>query len=418
MTNEGIANPDNIRSGDVFEVTIEKIVYGGDGLARLGPAVILVPFTAPGERVRVRIVSTAKRLLRGTVEELVTRSEKRVSPACPHFGICGGCQLQHLDNQTQIETRVGFIRESLYRISGIDWKGEIRVIAGPSTGYRARAELKIDRDDDRQPHLGYFESGTHQLCEIETCPILHPALERELHRQREHPEAIPPAATRLYLSTGDNGTFAVPATGEDGQRAATDALRTVHQRVLGIDYTFGARSFFQGNLLLIEKLVTEAISDVSGDRAIDLYAGVGLFSLQLAGRFKKVCAVEGNPVAARHAAQNCKINNISNVEFHSRSVESWLKHQSIEWKRPDLVLLDPPRAGAGTQVCAKIAALSPETIRYVSCDPTTLARDLGHLIDAGYSISQFAMVDMFPQTYHVESIVTLRPAHRRSALVT
>jgi len=156
MTNEGIANPDNIRPGDVFEVTIEKIVYGGDGLARLGPAVILVPFTAPGERVRVRIVSTAKRLLRGTVEELVTRSEKRVSPACPHFGICGGCQLQHLDDQTQIETRVGFIRESLHRIGGIDWKGEIRVIAGPSTGYRARAELKIDRDDDRQPHLGYF----------------------------------------------------------------------------------------------------------------------------------------------------------------------------------------------------------------------------------------------------------------------
>jgi len=399
---------------DIIEVTIEKIVYGGDGLARIGPAVVLVPFTAPGERARVRVVSVARRVLRGVVEELLSRSAVRVAPHCAHFGVCGGCHLQHLDYQAQVAIKADFIRESLRRIGGIDWRGAIDIIAGPATGYRARTELKIARDPLGHPRFGYFEAGSHNLCEIEACPILHPAVEREIHYQREHPELIPPSATRLYITTGDNGTVVVPATGEDRLRAATDALGTVEQQVLGVKYRFGARSFFQGNLPLLERLVTRAIGEEVGERAIDLYAGVGLFSLQLAGRFGKVCAVEGSPIAAAHGARNVAINNVSNIEYHPLTVEAWLKQQAHGWEQSDLILLDPPRAGAGARVCQQIAALAPRTIRYVSCDPTTLARDLKTLGEAGYNVANLALVDMFPQTFHVESVVTLQPFHHPS----
>lgn len=411
MTEQERDGLQTIQIDDILEVTIEKIVYGGDGLARIGPAVILVPFTAPEERVRVRIVSVNRRVLRGVVEELISRSPARVTPRCSHFGVCGGCHLQHLDDQTQIEIKTDFIRESLRRIGGIEWQREIRIISGPATGYRARTELKIVRDDSGHPHLGYFRAGSHTLCELESCPILDPAVEREIGNLREHPERIPRSATRIYITTGDNGTVAVPATGEDRLRSAIDAQGTIQQHVLGIDYHFGARSFFQGNRLLLERLVANVIREVGGDRAIDLYAGVGLFSLQLAARFGKVCAVEGSPIAAAHGVQNGIINKITNIEYHSLTVEAWLKHRTSGWEQPDLILLDPPRAGAGDPVCQKIAALAPLTIRYVSCDPTTLARDLKTLCGAGYQISDVTLVDMFPQTFHVETVVTLNRSH-------
>ncbi|NBO64462.1 MAG: class I SAM-dependent RNA methyltransferase [Acidobacteria bacterium] len=404
-------NPLAIEVGDILDVTIEKIVYGGDGLARYDANVILVPFTAPGERVRVRITSISRRILRAVLVELLTESECRVTPCCPHFGRCGGCQLQHLADRAQIEVKADFIRESLQRIGGIEWAGEIAIISGPSIGYRARTELKIFRDQEDRPRLGYFEPGTHLLCEIETCPILDPAIEREIGRLRQSPKRIPYSATRVYIAAGENGSVAVPGTGEDGERAAIDTRGTVHHRVNGFNYAFGIRSFFQGNRFLIDKLVMEVTKDVYGDRAVDLYAGVGLFSLQLATRFSKVCAVEGSPIAAGHGVQNSRRNNINNVEYHSLSVEAWLKMRSSDWKWADLLILDPPRAGAGPRVCEKITTLAPRMIKYVSCDPTTLSRDLKTLIANGYHIDCVTLVDMFPQTYHVETVVTLSPDH-------
>ncbi|NDD63935.1 MAG: class I SAM-dependent RNA methyltransferase [Acidobacteria bacterium] len=239
--------------------------------------------------------------------------------------------------------------------------------------------------------------------------ILHPAAERELRHLREAPERTARSASRIFIVVGDDQSLAIQATGEDGKRAATDALGTVRQRVRGIDYHFGARSFFQSNRLLIDSFVAKVVGDAAGQSAVDLYAGVGLFSLQLAGHFARVCAVEGDPVAVRHGIQNREINGIANVEYHSLSVEAWLKHHGHEWRQSDLLLLDPPRAGAGVRVCQSIVALAPRQVRYVSCNPTTLARDLRTLVDGGYSISAITLIDMFPQTFHVEAVVTLLP---------
>lgn len=397
----------NIQVGEWHDVTIEKIVYGGDGLARLGRFTLFVPFTAPGDVVRVRITSIERSIARGLLEQIITPGPNRQTPPCRHFGVCGGCQLQHLAYPTQLEVKSAYLRESLRRIGGIDWPGEIPILSGPATGYRTRAELKIGRGPDLRPRFGYFEAGTHRLHEIDACPILHPAAAAELERVRANPSLIPTKATRLFLTVGDDVALATPATGENDRIASIDALGTVRQKILGIDYQFGVRSFFQGNRLLVEALVGEAIGQSTGERAVDLYAGVGLFSLQLARRFAQVCAVEGNGLAATHGATNARRHRLTNVQYHSISVEAWLKHQTRGWERPDLLLLDPPRAGAGPQVCARIAALAPRQITYVSCDPATLARDLKSLGAAGYHPTAITAVDMFPQTFHVETVVHL-----------
>ena len=396
-----------IAVGEQYDVTIEKIIYGGEGLARIGVFTIFVPYTAPGDRVRIRIVSVERKFARGVIDELLEPATVRREPPCRYFGTCGGCQLQHLPYTAQLEVKVGFIRESLRRLGGIDWSATIRTISGAELGYRSRAELKIARDIDGRPHFGYFESGSQRLCEVDSCPILHPLAERQLQQLRNRASELDPNATRVYLTVGDDGALATPATGENSRSAEVDSRGTIEQKIGGLTYRFGVRSFFQGNRLLVEDLVTEAIGGSNGRRAVDLYAGVGLFSLQLAGRFDKVCAVEGNRIAAAHGSNNAWLNGIYNLQYDPLSVESWLRHRTAGWERPDLLLLDPPRAGAGTQVMERIAELAPTKISYVSCDPATLARDLRVLVAAGYQIRSVTAVDMFPQTYHVETVVHL-----------
>jgi 23S rRNA (uracil1939-C5)-methyltransferase len=231
--------------------------------------------------------------------------------------------------------------------------------------------------------------------------------ERELQNLRNTADEIDPSATRVYLTVGDDGALATPATGENSRSAEIDSRGTVQQKIGDLTYRFGVRSFFQGNRLLVEELVAEAIGTYQGRRAVDLYAGVGLFSLHLAGRFDKVCAVEGNRIAAAHGSNNARLNGIYNLQYDPLSVESWLRYRTSGWESPDLLLLDPPRAGAGAQVMERIAELAPTKIAYVSCDPATLARDLRVLVAAGYQIRSVTAVDMFPQTYHIETVVHL-----------
>jgi len=393
--------------GEQYDVTIEKIIYGGEGLARIGVFTIFVPYAAPGDRARIRIVSVERKFARGVIEELLEPATVRREPPCRYFGTCGGCQLQHLTDATQLVVKVGFIRESLRRLGGIDWPSTILTISGAEWGYRSRAELKIARDIDGRPHFGYFESGSQRLCEVDSCLILHPLAERELQNLRNGADETDPSATRVYLTVGDDGALATPATGENSRSDEIDSRGTVQQKIGDLTYRFGVRSFFQGNRLLVEDLVAEAIGTYQGRRAVDLYAGVGLFSLHLAGRFDKVCAVEGNRIAAAHGSNNARLNGIYNVQYDPLSVESWLRHRTSGWESPDFLLLDPPRAGAGAQVIERIAILAPTKIAYVSCDPATLARDLRILVTAGYRVKSVTAVDMFPQTYHIETVVHL-----------
>ena len=398
----------SVTVGEIYEVAIEKLVYGGDGLAHVGTQAVFVPLTAAGDFVRVRIVECERNYARGVIEEILDSSPLRRTPPCPYFGACGGCQLQHLDYRAQLEAKASFVRESLRRIGNIEWGEEIHVRSAEEFGYRSRAEIKVERDEEGGARIGFFRSGTREVCEVENCLILLPAANRELHRLRAESSLIPNNATRVYLTVGDNEVIVTPANGEDGRSAEFDSMGTTSQCIAGINYGFGVRSFFQGNRLLVEELVKEAIGDAAGKLAVDLYAGVGLFSLQLAKTFEQVCAVEGNKTAANHGAENVRLNGLNNVRYEPISVEAWLKYKSAEVPRPDFALLDPPRSGAGVQVIERLAAMAPPDLTYVSCDPATLARDLRLLIDYGYRIDSITALDMFPQTFHVETVVRLK----------
>ncbi len=401
-------NGRSVAVGEVYEVEIEKLVYGGDGLARIGAQTVFVPFAAAGDLLRVKIVECERNYARGVIEELLEPSPSRRTPPCENFGICGGCQLQHLDYPAQLEAKASFIRESLRRIGNIDWDGEIHMRSAEEFGYRSRAEIKVSRDEDEQARIGYFRLGTQEVCEVESCPILLPAANRELQRLHAERSLIPNDATRVYLTVGDDEVIVTPANGEDGRAAEFDSLGTAHQQIAGINYGFGVRSFFQGNRLLVEALIRTAIGDGAGKFAVDLYAGVGLFSLQLAKTFEQVCAVEGNKTAANHGVENARANGLSNVRYEPISVEAWMKYKSAELPRPDFVLLDPPRCGAGIQVMERLAAMAPPIITYVSCDPATLARDMRLSVDYGYHIDSITALDMFPQTFHVETVTRLK----------
>ncbi len=394
--------------GEIHEVTIEKLVYGGDGLARIGTQAVFTPFSAVGDRLRVRITEVERNYARAAIEEIILPSPARREPPCANFGGCGGCQLQHLEYQAQLEAKIAFIRESLRRIGKIEWDGEINLCASSEFGYRSRAEIKVSRDDEGRPHIGYFRAGTQEVCEVSDCLILSPAANRELQRLHAEHSLIPNDATRVYLTAGDDEVIVTPATGENERSDEIDALGAASQKIAGMNYRFGVRSFFQGNRLLVEELLRAAIGDANGKVAVDLYAGVGLFSLQLAKTFEQVYAVEGNRSAANHGIENVRANGLSNVRYEPISVEAWLKYKSAELPRPDLVLLDPPRAGAGLLVIERIAALEAPALTYVSCDPATLARDLRMLLDYGYRIDSITALDMFPQTFHVETVVQMK----------
>jgi 23S rRNA (uracil1939-C5)-methyltransferase len=400
----------SVAVGEVYEVAIEKLVYGGDGLAHVGAQAVFVPFTAAGDFVRVRIVKCERNYARGVVEEILDPSPLRRTPPCVYFGACGGCQLQHLDYQAQLEAKASFVRESLRRIGHIEWNKEISVRSAEEFGYRSRAEIKVSRDEEGRARIGYFRAGAQEVCEVENCLILLPAANRELQRLHTESSLIPNDATRVHLTAGDDEVIVTPANGEQGRAAEFDSMGTARQRIAGINYGFGVRSFFQCNRLLVEELVKEAVGDATGKFAVDLYAGVGLFSLQLAKTFEQVCAVEGNKTAASHGVENARLNNINNVRYEPISVEAWLKYKSSEIPCPDFVLLDPPRAGAGIKVIERLAAMAPPALTYVSCDPATLARDLRLLVDYGYRVDSITALDMFPQTFHVETVVRMRNA--------
>ncbi len=396
-----------VTTGELHEVRIEKLVYGGDGLAHIGTQAVFVPFAAVGDQLRVQITEVERNYARGVITEILTPSSSRRTPPCAHFGVCGGCQLQHLDYAAQLEAKVAFVRESLLRNGRIEWEQDIPIRSAPELGYRARAEIKIARDDAGHAHIGYFRAGTHDICEVSDCPILLPAARRELQRLHTERHLIPNDATRVFLTVGDEEVIVTPGTGENCRAAELDALGTAHQRIAGIDYSFGVRSFFQANRLLVEELVHVAVSEAHGKTAVDLYAGAGLFALQLAGKFEQVHAVEGNRLAASHGTANARANNLGNVRYEAISVEAWLKYKASTIPCPDLLLLDPPRAGAGAQVIERIVAIGAPEIVYVSCDPATLARDLRLLLARGYRLAALTALDLFPQTFHVETVARL-----------
>lgn len=394
-------NPPNV--GDIIEVTTDRLAFGGESVARNDGLAIFVPLAVPGERLRVRITERKKNYARATIENILEASPQRREPPCRYFGDCGGCQLQHMSYEMQLESKVGFVRDALERIGRIDWPPEIPIRHGPPFGYRARAQIKIDSKASR---VGFNRIASHSVCDVVSCPILIPELDAALSSLRavvagaNVNDSVAPDLRQIDVAAGENGVSFEPAI----SNLASVPLR---QTASGAVYAYDPSTFFQSNPALLEVLIEEAVGGSAGEFAIDLYAGVGLFTIQLARRFKRVIGVEADPRTAKHAIANIAANSAANVEFFTGPADAWLKDfKASTSQTPDLLVLDPPRTGAA-QAIPSIIELSPRSISYVSCDPATLARDLRTLVDGGYTISRLSAIDLFPQTYHVETVALL-----------
>jgi 23S rRNA (uracil1939-C5)-methyltransferase len=427
-------------------VEIMKPLYGGQFLARHEGKAVFVPLTLPGEQVRVRITEDKKSYSVAEPVEIVHASADRTTPQCPHFGACGGCNYQHASYELQLAMKESILRETLMR-SGVTPTEKVDVLAADPWAYRNRIRLAFDA----QGNAGYRGRRSHAIVPICECPIAAPTLvsaakiiaevcrnESPLLRLNElslfcnHDESAMLAT--LFAAGGDQEparkkhesifrdiAAQVPAlTGaelgaeaDEDHPACTIAQwgdSSINYHAAGADFRVDHGAFFQVNRFLIDALIDRVIAQHNGAVAWDLFAGVGLFARQLAKGFAKVVAVESAPSAVAALEANLNGTTASAVrsttlDFLRSVAEPGKRVGAIE--RPDLVVVDPPRAGLGPEVTALLGQIAPTAIAYVSCDPATLGRDLKTLIQSGYAIDSIALADLFPQTYHLESVVKL-----------
>ena len=444
-----------------MELTIDKLVYGGDALARLpadelgkGKAVFL-PFALPGERVNAHLVEQRPGFARAGLDSVIEASPHRVEPRCPYFFRCGGCHYQHAAYEEQLRRKSGILRETLRRTAKLDWTGEIRVHSAEPWGYRNRTRMRLRAAPEFT--LGYYRLGTHELLAAEQCPISSPLINRALQAVWEigRGDQLAPELTeveffanaaddRLLIAffsiaaqrppegTAEALTAAIQAKlpeaagvllfeqrradrsqaqgrsplddldgAVEGRPYASAGEKALTYEAAGTKYRVGGGSFFQTNRFLADKLVELVAFGRSGGKALDLYAGVGLFAAALARTFDKVTAVESAPASSSDLQRNVP-GNVSAVQDRT---ELFLK--SSPGMKADLVVVDPPRAGLGETTARTLAALRAPRITYVSCNPATLARDLTVLVGAGWRVDEVNLIDLFPQTYHIESVVQL-----------
>jgi 23S rRNA (uracil1939-C5)-methyltransferase len=381
----------------VLEVEVERILPGGMGLAHAGGKTVFVSLAAPGDRLRVRVEREQGNVLFASIEEIVAPSPLRIEPPCPYFGRCGGCDFQQLTYEAQLVAKAEIIRDCLHRIARLESVPDFVVTPSPDNWrYRMRAMWQIDHE---QRAIGYYERGSRRVCDVVDCAVLRPALQEKLEEVRATEWGqVPEGLKHLDVVQGENGVSFAP---EFAGFHTSELSLTVRGEV----YQFNAETFFQINPSLLGPLIDFSLGDASGESVLDLYCGVGLFTLPLARRFKNVIAVEANSAAARFARRNLQRAALANARVITATVTDWFRNDPVG--PVDFVLLDPPRAGAESAVIKGILDLRAAAISYVSCDPATLARDLKKLITGGYAIDSIAAFDLFPQTHHVETVVRL-----------
>jgi 23S rRNA (uracil1939-C5)-methyltransferase len=386
---------------------VEKLVYGGDGLARLDGRVVLTPLVAPGERVRAASEKERSGLIHARTLEVIEPSPARVEPHCPYFGRCGGCHYQHLDYATQVEAKRAILAEELRRLGKVEPPAEIAAITAEPWGYRNRVQLHVENG-----RLGYRERASRKLCAIGRCPIASPRVEETIATLAGmlHDGRWPRFLRSLEIFTDEQQVQLNVL--ESDRPVARRFFDWCAERIPGFSgaldyqgrYRVSADGFFQVNRFLIDPLAEAALAGATGEEALDLYAGAGLFSIPLAARCARVVAVESGRAAVRDLEFNAARAGCSNLSAVQSTTEAYLETLA---KTPDFVLLDPPRAGLGKLVVRRLGELRPPRLTIVACDPSTLARDLAGLIAAGYRLDALTLVDLFPQTYHIESVARL-----------
>ncbi len=469
-----------------MQLTIEKLIYGGDGLTRL-PAdehgrgkTVFVPFVLPGELIEATVVEGRPGFARAKIDRVLTPSPERAEPGCTYFTRCGGCHYQHIDYAAQLRYKTEILRETLRRTAKFELQDDIIVHAAEPWGYRNRTRLHVLHQPEFA--LGYFQYGSHALLPIESCPISSPLINRAItavwtigRRKRVVPETLhglqfftshddtrllvelyvrpevdfnrrpspagskgasvssqPPADTSpdiganakaMQTFAAQVGSFVPELTGvvvfaaspvedESRQRAPLTSMHSEPSLVIGEnaliyhaagqDYRVSGGSFFQTNRYLIDKLVEVVVGERKGRAAVDLYAGAGLFTSHFARNFDQVIAVE----ASLHSFIDLRNNVPHNVKCLSLTTEKFLAERGAKLA-PDRVVLDPPRAGLGEKAAKALCRMSASHVTYVSCDPATLSRDLRVLLESGFRVEQTHLVDMFPQTYHMETVMHL-----------
>lgn len=429
-------------------LTIEKLIYGGDGLART-PAgadgrsmAVFLPFVLPGEQIEADIRQDKPGFARGAVTQLAAASSDRVAARCPYFQQCGGCHYQHICYESQLEFKAEILRETLRRVAKIEFKNEIRVHASQPWNYRNRTRLQVRTSPDFA--LGYFRFGSHEMLPVQECPISSPLLNRVMARLLELRGLECPSEVEeieLFADAADARllawSFCKREADRDHLARWAEALQKESPEITGMsffpsrrktedepppdlksfahvgdrailyragerDYRVSAGAFFQVNRHLVEELVSVVTANASGETALDLYAGVGLFAAALARSFHHILAVEASQLSQPDLAHNVP----ANVKVVGARTEDYLRNRPRRF-RPDLVVMDPPRAGVGKMVTRWLAETKATGIRYVSCDPATLARDLAPLLAAGYRIEEAHLFDLFPGTFHIESVMLL-----------
>ncbi|MDQ3130053.1 MAG: class I SAM-dependent RNA methyltransferase [Acidobacteriota bacterium] len=384
--------------GEEIEVKIEKIVTGGYGLGFAENLTVFVPLAAPKDKLTVKIHQLKGKTAFAEIAGIIEPSPERIAPPCVYFGSCGGCDFQQLNYESQLAAKVGIIRESLTRIGKINYETEIKIIGSPkSFGYRARAQWHVNT---RRKKIGYFQRKSHDVIDVVECPIIIPELQEVLTELRES------IVWESFWS--ESVEIEAASSAENVSVYSAEIVEPTEELSFesgGNRYFYDATTFFQGNPFLIEQLIETAIGGAEGASAIDLYCGVGLFTLPLAVKFTKVIGVEGWGKAVEFAVKNIENARAENIEIFGENVNEWLMNNQPE--NIDFVLLDPPRSGTEKEIIENLLKIKPRQLSYVSCEPSTLARDLKILCDNDYKIESITALDLFPQTHHVETIVRL-----------
>ncbi len=424
---------------------LEKAVYGGDCLAHMPPIgnrpgkAVFVPITLPNETVRVQITEEKRSHWHAEAFEILTPSPNRIEPACPHFGQCGGCHYQHADYATQLILKQQILGETLTR-ARVPIPSGIAVLSAEQESeawhYRNRIRLALTSAGQ----IGYRSRRSHAIIPVKECPISAPILVKIAGDIGENlaktGSEIPISEIELFTNQDDSEllvTFFTVAQPNQDLTTWMEKLQVALPTVTGLrleqagnpfpsllaqsgsgsltytvadtPYRLDQGAFFQVNRHLLDRFVALVTNGHSGQTAWDLYAGVGLFARQLAPSFEKVIAVESAPTSQAALSHNLPGINASAV--FATTLDHLRRNRENREPRPDLIVLDPPRAGLGEEVATLLNAISAPKMVYVSCDPTTLARDLRALTLERYKIDCLTLVDMFPQTFHMETVVHL-----------
>ena len=399
-----------LKTGDLVQVTIEKVAHGGHFIARHDGAVIFVRHAIPGENCTIQITSTGSSFNRADVVSVEAPSEFRVEAPCSFANRngCGGCDFQHISVEHQRTLKSDVIAEQFSRIAKIEMRVEVEEV-GESTHWRTRAIATTDRNGK----LGFYKSRSHSIAPVTDCIICVEGMDFSEIASRDLKGDV-----RVEISasnTGERSIALAPTRGEEKARL-TEGPAVLHENVLGRSLEVSQESFWQSHKKapeVLTQVVLEFAQLKSGEHVLDLYGGVGLFSaaiLEVVGPTGHVDLIEGSKAATADAARNFAA--FSNITIATGDVAKLLPRITAA----DVVVLDPPRDGAGKEAVAHIARLAPRAIVYVACDPAALARDTAYLADHGYSLVKVRAFDLFPMTHHIECVALYARAEVSSAL--